>query len=114
MPRRSAASGFRFRQHTGGQRPEHHDVAGAEPRWKADVLYSEHLYLLTRRADTQKHFEEVGNGLSDLASRRAPRCPPRHKLNLWAVGTIFAASRLVEDSTAQPDFEEVRLGFTHC
>src|SRR5260370_12540886 len=96
------------------QRLEHCGAAETS-RWKTKAFLPKHLHRLDSRAAREGRLEEVGDRLSDLRVR------VEHHVASLIVGkargqrtTILAASHLIEDSAAQPGFEDVKLGFAHC
>ena len=84
------------------------------PGWEAEALLPKHLHRLARRADARERLEEVGDRVPDL------RVGIEHHVAGLVVDeargqrtAIFAAPHFVQDSAAQPGFQNVKLGFAH-
>src|SRR5262249_8555681 len=97
-----------------GQRPKDGRIANAESRWKSNAVFPKHFNRLTCRADARERFEEVRDRFPDL------RVGVEHNITSVVVDkargqgtTILAASHLIEDSTAQPSFEDVKFRLAH-
>src|SRR6202008_1189980 len=94
-----------------GKRPEHRSAADA-PGWKTKSLLPKHFPCLASRADTRERLEEMGNRVPDLG------VGIEHHVAGLVINeargqrtTILATPHFVQDTAAQPGFQDVKHDF---